>query len=114
VNGVLDKLLLLFVVSVLTEGIWENLKKVIPQVGFIKKHWNYIGKIGALLVGVAVAWLTDINIFALLEINIRSHIIGVILTGVMLGRGSNYVHDIISKLNKSTVENNKPDPDFSE
>jgi hypothetical protein len=94
----LNTLLVLVVVSVLTEAVWENLKRVLPRRGFIDEHWDYIGKLGAFIVGIGVALLTGVNIFELLNIPIKFEIAGVVLTGILLGRGSNYIHDLLSKL----------------
>jgi len=102
----LNTITVLIIVAVLTEAIWENLKRVIPETGLFKKHWEYIGKLGAIVVGIGVALLTNTNIFELLGIPIAYDVIGVILTGVLLGRGSNYIHDLMSRL--QTKDKNLP------
>jgi hypothetical protein len=45
-------------------------------------------------VGVLLAWAYDLDITRdLLELTPRPPILGVVLTGVILGRGASYVHD---------------------
>ena len=63
-------------------------------------------KLGAIVVGIGVALLTNTNIFELLGIPIAYDVIGVVLTGVLLGRGSNYIHDLMSRL--QTKDKNLP------
>jgi hypothetical protein len=89
---------IIVVVSVLAEAVWENLKQLFPETGFIKSIWEYINKIGSLITGVLLALVTGVNIFPLLGVNVKVEVLGVILTGILLGRGSNYVHDLLSKL----------------
>jgi hypothetical protein len=94
----LNTITIIVIVAILTEAIWENLKRIFPQTEFIEKYWEYIGKLGALIVGIGVALLTGVNIFSLLEIPIKSELVDVVLTGMLLGRGSNYIHDLLSRL----------------
>ncbi len=48
----------------------------------------------AVAVGVLLAWAYDLDITRdLLELTPRPPVLGVVLTGVILGRGASYVHD---------------------
>ncbi len=48
----------------------------------------------AVAVGVVLAWAYDLDITRdVLDLTARPAILGVVLTGVILGRGASYVHD---------------------
>ncbi len=99
----MDAFFTLLVTAILSEGIWEILKKLIP--GKVKESLkNYINLIGSLAIGILIAFITDVNIFSMLNIDFNWHAVGVILTGILISRGSNYMHDIIKKLNLDEFE----------
>ena len=91
----------LIVVAILSEAIWEILKNLIPNMN--DKVWAYINLVGSLLVGILIAFIADVNIFALLGITLRWHIVGVVLTGILISRGSNYIHDLVGKLKPNSA-----------
>lgn len=88
--------LTIFIVTILAEGIWETLKKMIPSVK--ESTWNCINIAGSVIIGITVAILTETNVFVLLAIPLKSEIIGLILTGILISRGSNYIHDLIKRI----------------
>jgi hypothetical protein len=49
------------------------------------------------LVGVGIAWELQLDVFALLGADMRHGVVGQVLTGLLLGRGSNYVHELIKR-----------------
>jgi hypothetical protein len=53
------------------------------------------------LVGIILATLTGVGIFATLDIPVKYAIIDYLLTGVIISRGANIVHDLASRLNES-------------
>lgn len=79
-------------IALLVEAIWETLKMV-WQEGKIS-----INTIGALIVGIAVSILAKIDIFAMQGISLSIPLIGWILTGILMSRGANFIHDLFNKL----------------
>lgn len=79
-------------VALLVEAIWETLKMV------WKNGKANVNTIGALIVGIVVSILAKIDIFAMQGINISIPLIGWILTGILLSRGANFIHDLFSKI----------------
>jgi site-specific recombinase len=50
-------------------------------------------------VGVLLAWLFDLDLFAaFLSLQAQAHGVAVVLTGLVIGRGSNYVHDVYKRI----------------
>lgn len=91
-----ETFLTLIITAILAEAIWQIIKEIIPNIN--DKVWNYINKLGSLATGILIAVLANVNLFDMLSIEIKYPIIGVILTGIIISRGSNYVHDLIGKL----------------
>lgn len=79
----------IIILSFIAESLWET----------IKMTWEHgklsIDRIGALLCGILIAVSTNIDIISIAGISDRYHLVGVILTGVLLSRGANFTHDIV-------------------
>lgn len=88
----------IIIIAILIEAIWENLKMV-WQNGKIN-----IDKIGALVISIAVCLLVNANVFSFVGLTISINYIANILTGIIVSRGANVVHDLFSKL--SNIKNN--------
>ena len=84
-------------IALLVEAIWETLKMV-WQEGKIS-----INTIGALIVGIAVSILAKIDIFAMQGISLSIPLVGWILTGILMSRGANFIHDLFNKLGDKEV-----------
>ena len=84
-------------IALLVEAILETLKMV-WQEGKIN-----INTIGALIVGIAVSILAKIDIFAMQGISLSIPLVGWILTGVLMSRGANFIHDLFNKLGDKEV-----------
>lgn len=84
-------------IALLVEAIWETLKMV-WQEGKIN-----VNTIGALIVGIAVSILAKIDIFAMQGISLSIPLIGWILTGILMSRGANFIHDLFNKLGDKEV-----------
>lgn len=89
----MESLLLILVVAVLVEAVWENLKMV-WQSGKLN-----VNMIGSLVVSILIAILTKIDIFGALGITINIYV-GSALTGIIISRGANFVHDLLTKVNQ--------------
>lgn len=88
----MENFLQIIVIAILAEAIWENLK-MIWQEGKLS-----IDKLGALIVSVIIAIATQLDIFAILNFNIPIPFIGSFLTGILISRGANFIHDILTKI----------------
>ena len=84
-------------VALLVEAIWETLK-LVWQEGKLN-----VNTIGALIVGIGVSILAKIDIFAMQGINLSFPLIGWILTGILMSRGGNFIHDLFNKIGDKGV-----------
>lgn len=82
----------LITVAILVEAIWENCKII----------WQHdklnINMLGSLILSIIVCLLTQVDIFAVLGINLIVPFAGSILTGIIVSRGANFVNDLFTKL----------------
>lgn len=90
----MEKILILVVISLIAESVWETLKMT-WQEGKLS-----IDRVGALVVGLVLAIGTKLDILALVGIEASIPLLGIMLTGILISRGSNFIHDLISKLQK--------------
>lgn len=93
----------LFFGALIAEALWETSK-------LIWQHGKFnIDRIGALLIGILLAILTGLDMFELTGMPISIPLVGKILTGLLLSRGANFMHDIIGSINNvySSNKSNK-------
>lgn len=92
----MSNFLQVIVITLLAETVWENLKMV-WQNGKIS-----IDRIGALIISIIISVATQLDIFAILNFGIALPFIGSFLTGILISRGANVVHDLLSKIEEIT------------
>lgn len=82
----------LLVLAVLCEAIWETLKLL----------WENgkasLDRIGALAVGLILTITTRMDILALVGLPSITPLVGMILGGIIISRGANFVHDLIKRV----------------
>lgn len=83
-------------IAFLDEVLTNFIKTLIPSLNRV-----YV-PIVAGLVGIALSWTTNIGIFSALDIPIKSTILDYIITGILISRGANLVHDLAKTLNLPT------------
>ena len=76
----------------LVEAIWETLKLIWD------KGKLCLDCIGSLVIGVLISILAKIDIFELRGLVLSIPFIGYILTGILISRGSNFIHDLYGKI----------------
>jgi hypothetical protein len=79
---------MIIIAAVLAEATWETGKMVWVQ-GRVS-----VDRVGALIVGLLFAVGAGLDICALLGLAFIHPLIGQVLTGILLSRGANFVHDL--------------------
>ena len=82
----------LVIIAILIEAIWENIKMIWQNGKFS------IDKLGSLILSIVVCILTKADIFPIVGISIAIPIIGSVLTGIIVSRGANFLHDLFNKI----------------
>ena len=80
--------------AVIVEGILSYTKEIVKNK---KIHWEIIV---AILIGCLVSYNLNLDFFKMLGLKETYGIIGVILTGILISRGSNYVFELYDRLTK--------------
>lgn len=88
----MENLLIIVMVALIAESVWETLKMT-WQEGKVS-----IDRIGALVVALVLSIGVRLDILSLLGINTTIPLLGVILTGILISRGSNFIHDLLVKI----------------
>jgi hypothetical protein len=91
----------LFVIAAISEAVWETIKMTWQQ------GKASTDRIGSLSVGLIVAFATGLDVLKLVNVPVKIPFIGIILTGILISRGSNFVHDVFSSVNNMHT-NTKP------
>ncbi|MFW6022864.1 MAG: hypothetical protein ACOCQW_05085 [Halanaerobiaceae bacterium] len=96
-----ESLTTVFLLAIIVEVVTNGIKAALPFVkGGEKKNGS---RLTAAIVGIILCITTHVGILHNLEIEISLDIIDYIITGIIISRGANTVHDITSRFN----ENNK-------
>lgn len=88
-------------VAILIEGLVQYGKNIADMFyGGDKK--TAITQLVTIALGVALAFAFNANMFVPLGLTVNSYV-GMVLTGIVMSRGSNYVSDLISQIGQTTV-----------
>lgn len=88
-------------VAILIEGLVEYGKTIGDMVENGEKK-TAITQCITIIVGILLMFAFDKDLFAVIGMPVN-HYIGIMLTGIIASRGSNYVSDFIGKLGQKTV-----------
>lgn len=94
----MEKLIMLVVVAIIAESVWETLKMT-WQDGKVK-----VDRVGALVVSMLIVFGTRLDMLSLLGIETVIPFLGIILTGILISRGSNFIHDLLVRLNNKNTD----------
>lgn len=59
---------------------------------------NWLWPVTSACLGVIVCVLADVDVFALLDVNLKVPVVGSVMSGVLISRGASFVHDLWSNL----------------
>ena len=87
------KILSLVILAMIGEAVWET-AKMVWQNGKISTD-----RIGAIAIGELLAIGAGMDILAMVGIPLSIPYLGMILTGLLISRGANFVHDLLKSIN---------------
>lgn len=88
-------------VAVLIEGLVEY-GKTIANMFYEGDRKTGVTQIVTIIIGIGLAFAFSANMFVPLGLTVNNYV-GIILTGIVMSRGSNYVSDLITKIGQTTV-----------
>lgn len=97
----MENFIILILISLLAESVWETLKMIWQNGKLV------IDRVGALVVSVLIAIGTNLDILSLLGVKTFIPYLGVILTGILISRGSNFIHDLLVRVGNIKINEEK-------
>ena len=94
-------ILLILIVALIAESIWETLKMTWDS-GKVS-----IDRIGALAVAIGICFAAQVDLLSIVGVVIPVPYVGYLLTGILMSRGSNFVHDLFNTI-QGLAQNLKP------
>lgn len=88
-------------VAVLIEGLVEY-GKTITNMFYEGDRKTGVTQIVTIIIGIGLAFAFSANMFVPLGLVVNDYI-GMVLTGIVMSRGSNYVSDLITKIGQKSV-----------
>lgn len=82
----------LVILAILVEVCVDIIKAALP---FVK---GYRSQLASVIIGVLLATATTTGLLAMLDVNISLTWVDYFLTGLIISRGSNFIHDLLAKL----------------
>jgi len=79
----------LLVIAATVEALWETLKM------FWDGEKVDANRIGSAVLGILLCILANVDFFVLVGVELSIPIVGVILSGLLVSRGANFVHDLL-------------------
>jgi hypothetical protein len=104
-NSIVSLVFLAFLV----ETIWEIVKRVIPAKIKIP---DWLDVVGSMTVGLLLAFGAKADLVALLGFQLSIPYLGIIITGLAMSRGSNFMHDLFGSV--SQIYQNKKNPPMAD
>lgn len=101
---IMGNITVIFSVSVLIESVVEYIKSMASmlQSGNKEDIKKALTQLATICLGVGIAFLFGLKLFEIVGANIDP-VADKILTGITCSRGSNFVSDLLSKLNGGTI-----------
>lgn len=79
----------LLIIAASVEALWETLKM------FWDGSKVDLNRIGSAILGILLCVLANVDFFALVGVELSIPIVGVVLSGLLVSRGANFVHDLL-------------------
>lgn len=83
----------MLVLAMLCESVWQSIKMI-----YQKDKYLTISNVGALIVALLICISTNLDIFIIFKIDSSIPYLGIVLTAILLSRGSNFIHDLLDKM----------------
>lgn len=88
---------IIIILAITIEALVEYVKELIKG----EMRWAQIGAIAA---AVFLAVAAGADMYVMLGVDFKIPVVGMVLTGILLSRGANYISDFMGKIQKTSVE----------
>jgi mannose/fructose/N-acetylgalactosamine-specific phosphotransferase system component IIC len=83
----------LLVIAATLEAIWETMKM------FWQEGKANPDRIGAAVLGIFLCLAAGVDFFEMVQIPLSVPMAGMILSGLLVSRGANFIHDLLATIN---------------
>lgn len=98
----MDGLALVFFLAVLVEKVVEIFKDVVYTIPFLPDKFRPLTlELLSLACGVLLAFQSDINALELLDVKVSNPTLGIVITGLVIGKGANFAHDFFHSFGRN-------------
>ena len=108
----MKEFLLIFVLAITVEALVQYGKTFLKMLED-KQYKVAVTQLGAVVLAVILCFATGADVYALLGITFSVPWLGILLSGIFASRGSNYLADIIKRLQNPPFEDIILDDDLS-
>ncbi|MBS5937093.1 hypothetical protein [Clostridium sp.] len=88
----MENLFIILTVALIAESVWETLKMT------WQKGKLCLDRVGALVVSLVICIDVKLDMLTLLGIKTTIPFIGIVLTAILISRGSNFLHDLLERI----------------
>lgn len=89
----------LFIIAITIEGLISLAKEIVVDK---KVDWKKLAAIG---IGIFLAIVANKDLYAMVGVTFTIPYVGLILTGIAISRGSNYLADLLKLFQSTTTRN---------
>lgn len=91
----------IFILAVVIEKLVELFKALVYALPFLPENFKPITlELISLGLGILLAYETNINALSLMGVETLDPLVGIIITGLVIGKGSNFAHDFFHYVNQ--------------
>ena len=99
----MDGIALVFLLAVVVEKLVQIFKDIVYAIPFLPDEFRPLTlELLSLACGLLLAYQTNIDALAVLNVTIPDHMIGIVITGLVIGKGSNFAHDFFGSFCKNS------------
>lgn len=104
----MDGIALVFLLAVVVEKVVEVFKDIVYAIPFFPEKFKPLTlEVLSLACGLILAFQTNIDALRLLNVQISNPMIGVGITGLVIGKGANFAHDFFHTVSKNQKSQNR-------
>lgn len=98
----MDAISSIFILAVVVEKLVELFKTLVYALPFLPEKFKPMTlELISLGLGILLAYETNINSLTLMGVETLDPLVGVVITGLVIGKGSNFAHDFYHYVSKT-------------
>ncbi len=102
----MDALSLVVILAIVVEKVVDILKTIIGSIPSLPDNFRPLTlELLSLGLGVLLAYETQIDALCLIGVETQNNYMGIIITGLVVGKGANFAHDFFHNFNQKQKMN---------